>query len=94
MIVSLEVLSYQAIRPYRSDNHGSLLGSVSPSHGGERVHFVGCSVAIEREAIGPAQDDTLHGLTEQLPYRRIHSRPGRCTEIRFKTVGVMRETVA
>ena len=29
-------------------------------------HFVGCSVTIEREAIGPAQDDPLHGLTEQL----------------------------
>lgn len=29
-------------------------------------HFVGCSAAIEREAIGPAQDDTPHSLTEPL----------------------------
>jgi hypothetical protein len=29
-------------------------------------HLVGCSVAIEREAIDPAQDDIRHGSTEQL----------------------------
>ena len=29
-------------------------------------HFVGCSITIEREAIGPAQDDAPHGSTEQL----------------------------
>ena len=37
MIVRREVLTHHAIRPYRSDNHGSLLDSVPPSHGGERV---------------------------------------------------------
>ena len=36
-------------------------------------HFVGCSVTIEREAIGPAQDDTRHGSTEQL--RNCSVRP-------------------
>ena len=29
-------------------------------------HLVGFSVAMEREAIGPAQDNPLHGSTEQL----------------------------
>ena len=30
-------------------------------------HFVGCPVAIEREAVGPAQEVDPHGLTERLP---------------------------
>ena len=29
-------------------------------------HFVGCSVAMECEAIGPTQDVVPHTLTEQL----------------------------
>jgi hypothetical protein len=29
--------------------------------------IVECSVAIEREAMGPAQDDARHTLTEHLP---------------------------
>ena len=66
MIVSREVLTHHAIRPYSSDNHGSLLGSVPRSHGGERWHFVGCPVAIEREAVGSAQEVDPHGLTERL----------------------------
>ena len=72
-IVSLEVLTYHAIRPYRSNNHGSLLGSCLHPMEVKGWHFVGCSVAIEREAIGPAQDVDPHGSTERLhpPTSRI-----------------------
>ena len=31
------------------------------------MHFVGCPVTIEREAVGPAQEVGPHGLTERLP---------------------------
>ena len=72
-IVSLEVLTYHAIRPYRSNNHGSLLGSCLHPMEVKGWHFVGFSVAIEREAIGPAQDVDPHGSTEQLRPGRLRS---------------------
>ena len=40
-------------------------------------HFVGCPVAIEREAGGPAQEVAPHGLTERLLPDRLplHGAP-------------------
>ena len=66
MIVSHEVLPHHAIRPYRSDTTGRFSTQCLHPMEVKGWRFVGCPVAIEREAVGSAQEVDPHGLTERL----------------------------